>query len=83
MSYFYSLYYSYEVLIKEEKSTFLEIQALEKKYESWAKVELQVQRTGVPAVTKKPLSSARDVTVDLPPEVAKFDVSIFFFFSFN
>ncbi|CAE1327722.1 unnamed protein product [Acanthosepion pharaonis] len=64
----------FEVLIKEEKSAFLEIQALEKKYETWSKVEQQVQGTQpVSTGTKKPLSSARDVTVDLPPEVANFD----------
>lgn len=69
------------MLIKEEKSAFLEIQALEKKYETWSKVEQQIQGTQpVSTGTKKLLSSARDVTVDLPPEVANFDVSIWFYF---
>lgn len=49
-----------------------EINALEKKFESWNEADTKT------APVKKPvasLPSARDVTKDLPPEVAQFEVS--------
>lgn len=60
----------YEELMRDEKTTTQEIQALERKFEAWNQLP-------EPAVTKKPqqkpLASARDITKDLPPEVAQFE----------
>ncbi|XP_013410258.1 coiled-coil domain-containing protein 112-like [Lingula anatina] len=62
----------YEELMREEKATTQEIQALEKRFEAWSQagpVNLDTPRSARP----KPLASARDVTKDLPPEVAAFE----------
>ncbi|CAG2191567.1 Coiled-coil domain-containing protein 112 [Mytilus edulis] len=60
----------YEELMREEKTTAQEIQALERKFESW-------NQLSEPVVSKKPqqkpLASARDITKDLPQEVAQFE----------
>ena len=70
----YYLFYRYDQLLRDERLTSQEIVAFDKKFESWAqlgpaKVDLDTKNRP----TK--LSSHRDVTKDLPPEVAAFDVS--------
>lgn len=63
----------YEELLVEERTTTQEIMALEKKFEAWSQMGPAVPKpTGQPA----PLASARDITKDLPPEVATFEVHI-------
>ncbi|XP_052828073.1 coiled-coil domain-containing protein 112 [Octopus bimaculoides] len=66
---------SYEELMKEEKLTSLEIQALEKKFESWSRSgEVQINfEIGSKNQSKTSGPSSRDIMVDLPPEVANFD----------
>ena len=50
-----------------------EVQQLENKFESWSQItKPELSSRSAPL---KPLASARDVTKDLPPEVAAFDVS--------
>ncbi|CAI9730923.1 Hypothetical predicted protein [Octopus vulgaris] len=65
---------SCEELMKEEKLTSLEIQALEKKFESWSKSgEVQINGEFGSKNHSKTSGPARDIMVDLPPEVASFD----------
>ncbi|CAH1795771.1 unnamed protein product [Owenia fusiformis] len=59
----------YEELLHEEKSNEQDILALEKKFESWSQLPAPVSARP----TFKPVRSARDVTKDLPPEVAEFE----------
>ncbi|XP_046335321.2 coiled-coil domain-containing protein 112-like [Haliotis rufescens] len=62
----------YEELMKEERTTTQEIQALEKRFEVWSQV-----RDGGASATRvasvRAPSTARDITKDLPPEVAAFE----------
>ncbi|XP_064607746.1 coiled-coil domain-containing protein 112-like [Liolophura sinensis] len=62
----------YEELLREERTTMQEVQTLDKKFEAWA----HGSDNGLWApksARSKPLTSARDVTKDLPPEVAAFE----------
>ncbi|GFO13549.1 coiled-coil domain-containing protein 112-like [Plakobranchus ocellatus] len=62
----------YEELLISEKAMSQEVQQLEIKFESWSqKAKEEVVSTR--PISAKPLASARDVTKDLPPEVAAFD----------
>ncbi|KAK3584846.1 hypothetical protein CHS0354_027586 [Potamilus streckersoni] len=62
---------NYEELMREERITYQEIQALEKKFDTWS----QISGSSLPKKTPKnqTLASARDITKDLPPEVASFE----------
>ncbi|XP_069136693.1 LOW QUALITY PROTEIN: coiled-coil domain-containing protein 112-like [Argopecten irradians] len=64
----------YEELMREERTTTQEILALEKKFEAWSQMgdDLPSARKAAPTPTA-PLASARDITKDLPPEVAAFE----------
>ena len=66
--------FRYEEILLEERTTWLEIQALEKKFDTWSQVTGDTSTTK--HTTSKPLASARDITKDLPPEVAAFEVSV-------
>jgi len=65
-------------MMKEEKVLGQELSALEKRFDSWLLTDCGGQDMGAhPALRSAPphpASSARDVTVDLPPEVAAFEV---------
>ena len=67
-------YDRFEELMRTERGLDQELQALERKFEAWA----QAKDVSLPStrseVSRKPLSTARDVTKDLPPEVATFEV---------
>ena len=65
--------YRFEDLMKEEKITSQEITALEKKFEMWA---VQGASSARSTARSKPVSvvANMDVTKDLPPEVAAFEV---------
>ena len=54
----------------------MEIQALEKKFDSWSQLNSENSFTRKTSAPNKPLASARDITKDLPPEVAAFEVKI-------
>ncbi|XP_074650032.1 coiled-coil domain-containing protein 112-like [Tubulanus polymorphus] len=60
----------YDELMTDERTTALEVSALEKRIETWSILPvpepLKTNRS-------KPLTSARDVTKDLPPAVAAFE----------
>ncbi|KAK7480009.1 hypothetical protein BaRGS_00028742 [Batillaria attramentaria] len=64
----------YEELLREERTIHQELTALERKFEAWSQVASDPpplsHRT---AASHKPLASARDITKDLPPEVAAFE----------
>lgn len=60
--------------MREERTTSQEISAIEKKLEAWAQAGPAIVEP-TSARSRKPLTSARDVTKDLPPEVAAFEVS--------
>ncbi|RUS80027.1 hypothetical protein EGW08_012197 [Elysia chlorotica] len=62
----------YEEFLTSEKILSQEIQQLEIKFENWSQ---RSKQDGAPAksLLVKPLASTRDVTKDLPPEVAAFD----------
>ena len=60
--------------MRDERTTGQEIQALEKKFDSWKQAS-DNSFLNKSAGSKKPLASARDITKDLPPEVAAFEVS--------
>ena len=62
--------------MREEKNTTLELTALEKKFESWNVAPPTVLPKNSPAPSR-PLASARDITKDLPPEVAAFEVKFY------
>nr|XP_054756513.1 coiled-coil domain-containing protein 112-like [Lytechinus pictus] len=64
----------YEELMKEEKTLWQEISALEKRFESWA----QAPPITIPVPNKasskpQPVSSARNAVASMPPEVAAFE----------
>lgn len=64
----------FEQLLKDERLVSMELSTLEKHIESWSQSD-----SAADGITKShrppvPLSSARDITVDLPPEVAAFEV---------
>ncbi|XP_041363592.1 coiled-coil domain-containing protein 112-like [Gigantopelta aegis] len=61
----------YEELMKEERTTSQELHALEKRFESWSQVPDPPTSSRV--ASSRPPASARDVTKDLPPEVAQFE----------
>lgn len=63
----------YEELMREEKTTTQEIQALERKFEAWSQMS---EPTSSRKPQQKPLASARDITKDLPQEVAQFEVAL-------
>ena len=66
-----NIYYRFEDLVREERIVQQEISALDKKFDSWA------QLGAAKSVDRKkpaPMLSSRDVTKDLPPEVAAFEV---------
>lgn len=66
----------YEELLREERTINQELQALERKFETWAQAANDpASLTHRSATTQRPLASARDITKDLPPEVAAFEVS--------
>ena len=75
-------YYSrYEELLNEERITNQEVLALEKRFESWANAPAIV----IPKKTRPasaPLNSHRDITKDLPPEVATFEVLVYIYLCF-
>jgi hypothetical protein len=58
--------------MREEKTTTQEIQALERKFEAWSQM---TEPAVVRKPQQKPLASARDITKDLPKEVAQFEVN--------
>ncbi|XP_070542231.1 coiled-coil domain-containing protein 112-like isoform X2 [Ptychodera flava] len=62
----------YESLMREELTAMQEITALEKRFETWSQVPA-IAVDGKTTSRSKPLSSARSVTADLPPEVAAFE----------
>lgn len=62
----------YEELLKEERTTAQEIQALERKFEAWSQV-VDTSNLKKPSASKVPLASARNITKDLPPEVAAYE----------
>ncbi|XP_067667298.1 coiled-coil domain-containing protein 112-like isoform X2 [Haliotis asinina] len=62
----------YEELMKEERTTTHEIQALEKRFEVWSQIQNGVASASN-TVSARPPSTARDITKDLPPEVAAFE----------
>ena len=70
------LVFRYEEFLTSEKILLQEMQQLEIKFENWSQ---RSKQDGAPArpLTVKSLASARDVTKDLPHEVAAFDVSAF------
>lgn len=61
-------------MLLEERTSWLEIQALEKKFDSWSQVANDSSLSKRNTSASKPLASARDITKDLPPEVAAFEV---------
>ncbi|XP_060572302.1 coiled-coil domain-containing protein 112-like [Ruditapes philippinarum] len=63
----------YESMLLEERTSWLEIQALEKKFDSWSQIGNDSTLTKRNTSASKPLASARDITKDLPPEVAAFE----------
>nr|XP_034326270.1 coiled-coil domain-containing protein 112-like isoform X4 [Crassostrea gigas] len=61
----------YEELIRDERMTYQEIQAMERKFDAWSQLaEKPDNKSKTPAA---PLASARDITKDLPPQVAAFE----------
>lgn len=73
---FISYYFTwrYEQLMLSEVQYSHEINALEKRFESWNNPDQRPQTTRNPLTN---LASARDVTKSLPPEVAQFSVSFY------
>ena len=66
----------YEELLRGERTLHQELQALERKFEAWAQMtDGPAALTHRSATPQRPLASARDITKDLPPEVATFEVS--------
>lgn len=61
-------FYSYDDLLREERTSLQEVTAMEKKYESWS--QLPAPATAAADVKK----AAGAVTVSLPPAVAAFEV---------
>ncbi|KAL8581106.1 hypothetical protein ACOMHN_033554 [Nucella lapillus] len=64
----------YEELLRGERTMSQDLQALERKFETWAQSANEPTITSHrSASTQRPLSTARDITKDLPPEVATFE----------
>jgi len=63
----------YEELMLAEVQHSHEVNALQKKFESWAETDQRVPATR-PLTSKPP--GAKDVTSNLPPEVAQYTVSL-------
>ncbi|XP_052283172.1 coiled-coil domain-containing protein 112-like isoform X2 [Dreissena polymorpha] len=64
----------YESMLLEERTGWLEIQALEKKFDSWSQLGAAVDDSSrARSAPHKPLATDRDITKDLPPEVAAFE----------
>ncbi|XP_062574355.1 coiled-coil domain-containing protein 112-like [Saccostrea cucullata] len=61
----------YEELIRDERVTSQEIQALERKFDAWSQLSEKSNNKNKPSPA--PLASARDITKDLPPQVAAFE----------
>lgn len=74
LSYACNLFFArYEELIRDERMTYQEIQAMERKFDAWSQLaEKPDNKSKTPAA---PLASARDITKDLPPQVAAFEVT--------
>lgn len=66
--------FRFEQLLKDERLVSLELSTLEKHIESWSQSDSAADGVVKSHRPPVPLSSARDVTVDLPPEVAAFEV---------
>ncbi|XP_048736048.2 coiled-coil domain-containing protein 112-like [Ostrea edulis] len=62
----------YEELIRDERVTSQEIQALERKFDAWSQLSEKSDGKSKKAPAA-PLASARDITKDLPPQVAAFE----------
>ena len=63
--------FRFEELIRDERIVQQELLALDKKFDSWAHLgAAKIPERKKPA----PIMSSRDVTKDLPPEVAAFEV---------
>ena len=69
---------SYENLMKEERLATQEMMAMDKRIESWSQLAPAVP-SARSAKSASELASARDITKDLPPEVAVFEVNSLFF----
>ena len=63
--------------MKEERLATQEMLAMDKRIDSWAQLTPAVPSARV-FKSAAELASARDVTKDLPPEVAAFEVSVLF-----
>ncbi|XP_077989462.1 coiled-coil domain-containing protein 112-like [Glandiceps talaboti] len=64
----------YEHLIREELTVSQEVTALEKRFEAWSKIPSIAVDSKAPSTSRsKPLSSARSILTDMPPEVAAFE----------
>ena len=63
----------YEDLLREEHITVQELAALERRMETWSQMAAAPVHKAT-AKTTVPLASHRDITKDLPPEVASFEV---------
>ncbi|XP_022333410.2 coiled-coil domain-containing protein 112-like [Crassostrea virginica] len=63
----------YEELIRDERVTYQEIQALERKFDAWNQLTERTEHKSRAATAVAPLASARDITKDLPPQVAAFE----------
>lgn len=64
----------FEQILKEERAINIEMSALERHVESWSQPENATDNIAKPQKSHVPLSSARDVMQDLPPEVAALEV---------
>ena len=63
-------------MLREERTLHQELEALERKFETWAQMTNgPATLTHRSATPQRPLASDRDITKDLPPEVATFEVS--------
>lgn len=61
-------------MIRDERVTYQEIQALERKFDAWNQLTERTEHKSRAATAVAPLASARDITKDLPPQVAAFEV---------
>ena len=62
----------YEELMKDERFTYQEVMALDKKFDSWAQQGAATVRLTTTKV--KPLPSSRDIKENMPPQVKEFQV---------
>ena len=73
----YFVTFRYENLMKEERLVTQEMMAMGKRIELWAQLAPAVPSArSVKSATE--LASARDITKDLPPEVATFEACVIF-----